>query len=471
MNVRVLLCCLALLSVGALGACEGPEPSPAPIGDDDPMMMEDPEGPDESALSFYEDIKPLLDDKCNKCHVEGGIAPFPLETYEQVKPLAMAIRDSVMSGSMPPWQPEDDCSELLGDFSLSPVQQQDLLDWVEGGVFEGSPENAVPSVADPGGKLTRVDMTLQIPVAYKPQLFPDDYRCFLVEWPEQETRFVTGFKANPDNKSIVHHAIAFVASPEAVGHFEALDEAEEGPGYTCYGGPGGENNLDGVSWLGSWAPGSSNVNFPEGTGIRVEPGSRLIIQMHLNSLSSDPAPDQSSFELRLADEVEREAVILPYTNPAWLRGDGMHIPAGEKSVKHSFGIDVTRFADIVTGGRLSNGPLRIYAAGLHMHTLGVRARTAIRRQGTEECLLSIPEWDFNWQGSYGFAEAKVFNPGDELFLECEWDNSPENQPFVPTDTDGDGEHDAFEQMEPQDVKWGEGTFDEMCLGVLYVTSE
>ncbi len=73
-------------------------------------------------------------------------------------------------------------------------------------------------------------------------------------------------------------------------------------------------------------------------------------------------------------------------------------------------------------------------------------------------MLDIPRWDFAWQRNYGFKEPYTLNSGDKIGLECHWDNSPENQPWV------DGE-----QVSPPDINWGEGTGDEMCLGVYYIT--
>ncbi len=465
----------AAVSLGACGKEDGGEPveeAGEPEGQPEGQPEGEPEVVDEAALTFHRDIKPLLDEKCNQCHLEGGVAPFPLETYAQVQPLLGVIRQSVEDGSMPPWQPDDACAPLEGNLSLSGEQRSKLLAWLDDGMAEGDPSTAAPSTITPVAQLDRVDMTLQLPVAYKPEIFPDDYRCFVVDWPETEEKFVTGFKTNPDNKAIVHHVIAFSIAPQAVAEYEALDAAQEGPGYTCYGGPGGQNQIGGgVGWLASWVPGIRNVKFPEGTGIRVEPGSKLVIQMHLNSLGGDPAPDRSTFELTLADEVEREAFILPFANPAWLRGDGMQIPAGDEDVSHSFAFDITGFLSRLTGGRLPNGAILIHGTGLHMHTLGSRGKASILRGGQEEeCMLEIPDWDFNWQGSYTFPEPKRFEPGDELSLECHWDNSAANQPFVPVDKDGDGEMDAFEQAEPRDVRWGEGTFDEMCLTAVYVTA-
>lgn len=89
----------------------------------------------------------------------------------------------------------------------------------------------------------------------------------------------------------------------------------------------------------------------------------------------------------------------------------------------------------------------MYDVGMHMHTLGKRGLTRIERaDGANECLLDIPRWDFNWQHSHVLTKPKQVAPGDKLYLECQWDNP------------GDA-----------DVSRGEGTSDEMCLGIYYVT--
>ena len=79
--------------------------------------------------------------------------------------------------------------------------------------------------------------------------------------------------------------------------------------------------------------------------------------------------------------------------------------------------------------------------------------------GSEECLVDIPNWDFNWQQTYAFLEDEILvaQPGDEFRLTCVYDNSEANQPVV-----------NGEQLEPRRVRWGDGTLDEMCLN--YITT-
>ena len=102
---------------------------------------------------------------------------------------------------------------------------------------------------------------------------------------------------------------------------------------------------------------------------------------------------------------------------------------------------------------------KIWGASGHMHNRGKAIRLdLIRSDGTEDCLLDIPEWDFNWQGGYRFKEPVQANAGDQLRITCTWDNSAENQPII------DGE-----PLAPRDLQWGDGSFDEMCLGSVRMT--
>src|SRR5207245_8337364 len=167
--------------------------------------------------------------------------------------------------------------------------------------------------APPAGGLSRVDRELTLAAPYAPVQAPDEYRCFLLDWPETERRYVTGFVARPGNATIVHHVLVFVAPPGRVAQFQALDDADPAPGYKCFGGPGGV-----APGLGGWVPGSRGGDFPAGTGVPVDPGSKIILQIHYH-LARAPGPfDQTSIQLKLDRAVDRLAFQLPWADPSWL---------------------------------------------------------------------------------------------------------------------------------------------------------
>ncbi len=396
---------------------------------------------DPPEVTYWTDIKPILDGRCVACHHDGGIGPFTLETYEDAAAWAVASLAAIDSGAMPPWPPADGCNSFVGVRELTADQVETLATWIDLQTPEGDPATQGAPLPDVAPGLSRVDASIPMPEAYTPVQSPDDYRCFLVDWPAEydTTTYVTGFRAVPGDDAIVHHVIAFLATPDQKDAYAELDAAEDGPGYTCFGGTGGPSR----TWLGGWAPGSAGTDLPEGLGLEVPPGSQVILQVHYNTTSAAPAPDLTAVEFKVDAEVETVAHVMPWTDPSWLAPGGMMIPAGDADVAHAFDYDPTT---------LAGGPLVVWSAALHMHQLGRAGTLSVTRaSGETECLLQIDDWDFHWQGSYGFVDPIRIEPGDELHLECHWDNSAANQAG---------------SAEPKDVQWGEGTGDEMCLGVL-----
>jgi hypothetical protein len=364
---------------------------------------------------------------------------------------------------MPPWHAEPGHRRYRHDPSLTDVQIATIRRWVAQGATEGDAASPAPSLQPVGARLSRVDLQLPMPTPYTPKrrLYGDDYRCFVVPWTAAEPRYVTGFNIAPGARRQVHHIIVFLASPANAATVEAWDAADRTPGYSCYGGPSvtGAPTLP-VELLAGWAPGSSGGDLPAGTGIRVLPGSRLIVQVHYNLDNTAPTPDRSVVELKLDTAVDRRGASLPVVDLRWLISpETFRIPAGKKRVVHSFVGDPRGALAFLAGDvDLSRGFV-IHSALLHMHRLGEHARLAIERaSGEREVLLSVRRWDFDWQRVYEFEEPAIFLPGDRLSIACEHDNSRANQSVV-----------RGKRQQPRTVTWGEDSSDEMCIGFLYVS--
>ncbi len=407
------------------------------------------------ALTYYADVKPIMEARCATCHVEGGSAPYALTSYEQVRDRSASIRAQVEERRMPPFLGLRECAEYSADWSLTEEQRGIITSWVSQGAPEG--DTATPGVALDRvvRDLSRVDLTLTGSEPYTPKAGTDDYRCLVLDWPLTSPSFVTGFGAVPGHVDEVHHILAFAISPDQVPTITALDEAEDGPGYSCFGGPGVAREK--TQLLGAWVPGVGAGDFPVDTGMLVLPGSKIVMQMHYNNtglsyeLHGAPAPDQTKLQFKIDATVAKPARTIPVVNPTWvLDPKSMMIPAGEKAVTHSYTFDPT----LLTGEQ----PFELHRAVLHQHVLGTRSRLTLIRPGGEQCLVDIPRWDFHWQMNYEFAHALQVKPGDKVRIDCEWDNGPDKQALV------DGS-----QSPPRDVTWGEGTRDEMCLGGLFIS--
>jgi len=365
------------------------------------------------------------------CHTPEGIAPFSLETYEQAFEVGERMMEVTHDRIMPPFLADasGDCQTFANDRTLTDDEIAMIARWVETGMQEGDPMTPMPE-APPLLRLPRTDLTLQMPDTYNVDTSEnDDYRCFVVEMDTTENTFVTGYEVMPGNTQRVHHVIVYNPVDEAAAQ-EArdLDTAEggTGTGYTCFGGP-----RVSAPPMVLWAPGAGATTFPRGTGVQLEAGRAQVVQVHYNNLVLDGVPetDRTSIEL-MTSSTASQAYLVPFTH------GGIELPPRMESVTQS------------TTQSLSMLPVPLRAWGMfpHMHTLGRQLRVELEG-ATNECLIDVPRWDFNWQLAYWFDNPVRVSPSDSISISC-----------------------TYNTMERDEtVRWGDGTQDEMCLSFVYLT--
>jgi hypothetical protein len=411
---------------------------------------------DPDAPTYHADIVPLIQRECLTCHVEGGIGPFALDSYAAVSENAASVVSAVTTGYMPPWQPSRECGEFVNERGLSPEERQVFVAWNAGGLREGDPADAPPPPEDEVVDFTPTHSAAIGDGGYTADVTrPDDYRCFVLDVPVDETQYLTGSWVEPDQAAIVHHVLVYAVPPEQAAQVDEANGADGDIGYTCFGGPlpsGGESGdlSSGVppTQLGAWVPGQLPNVLPEGRGVRIEAGSRVVMQVHYNTLETSPGPDQTEFQMVLTTE---QPEVLVETDPMPILD--IEIPAGESDVNH------TRVFRNWTGETMT-----ITSLSAHMHLLGTQFSAhwapAIGETAEPMCLLDIPAWDFQWQQGYRRPQDSpvVLQPGEGIEVSCTYDNSAVNQPVV-----------NGAQVDPVDVEWGEGTLDEMCI--LYISRE
>ncbi|KRF00040.1 hypothetical protein ASG88_11595 [Nocardioides sp. Soil777] len=327
--------------------------------------------------------------------------------------------------------------------------------------------------------------TLTMPAAYTPSApygtGTDDYRCFLLDPGLERDTWLTGTTVQPGNPEVVHHVILFQVPAEQVDAAEEKDAQEDGEGWTCFGGTGLDafQQVDDAAWIGAWAPGGEESVRKPGYGVKLARGSRIVMQVHYNLLAGTQ-PDTSAAQLRLApgdrDLEELHTMLLPAPvelpcRAAYADGPLCDRDAAMMDVMQRFGAEGSRTANVLyllCGGEPDPGqvqsctrtvhePMTIHASGGHMHLLG-REISVVTNPGTDraETVLDIPVWDFDDQGARDI-EPVSLQPGDTVEVTCkhvQWlrDELP-----------------SFEGQPDRYVVWGEGTTDEMCLGMLQVS--
>jgi hypothetical protein len=326
-------------------------------------------------------------------------------------------------------------------------------------------------------------MALRMPAAYRPSApagaGTDDYRCFLLDLHLTADRFLTGTFVRPGDRAEVHHVILFRVDPDQVSAAEQLDAGDPGQGWTCFGDSGlpNSNDLDNAPWLGAWAPGGQESVDAPGYGVPLPAGSRIVMQVHYNLLAGD-RPDRSAALLRLASPSARltpiETMLLPAPvelpcRPEHADGPLCDRTASVADVVHRFGAvgrtdDLLNFlcgpqrsSEITSCARTIREPTTIRAVAGHMHLLGRWIKIQVD-PGTPRArtVLDIPLWNFDDQAAQQIRPVSL-RPGDTVKVTCrhvQWlrDQLP-----------------AFRGQPDRYVVWGEGTTDEMCLGILAVT--
>ena len=398
----------------------------------------------QTPVTFNNQVVRIFQQHCQMCHRPGNIAPFSLLTFQDAIVRATLIRNAVESREMPPWKPVNAHGVFKGERALTEQEIQTIVQWASNGAPEGAPADLPPAATFPETwSMGPPEMVLKPSEPYTlPANSSDVYRCFPISLDTQSDVYVRGYEVLPGNRAIVHHVLLFL---DEQGQSASLDNAEPGPGYTCFGGTG---FLFGVGGLGGWVPGSSAEKFPLGTGVRIPKGTRVVMQVHYSladvhansGLSFDHGvqSDQTSVGLYFSPVAVQGLSYLPVVNPVF------QIPAGESRFQVRAFTTVSSNVDLV-------------GIAPHMHLLGKEARVTARFvDGTTRELIRIDDWDFHWQGSYTFQQPIRLPAGTVIEMSAIYDNST-NNPRNPSNP-------------PVPVSWGERTIDEMCLTFLSVTA-
>lgn len=429
---------VALASLVA-AACASSEGSSAPAATD-AGLASDAAAP----LNYRTHIAPLMEQRCNGCHYEGGSAPFALTSYAKVSELAPTLEASMRDRRMPPWLPSPDCHPLEGSRRMPQEEIDRFAAWVAAGKPEGTGEIVrAPAVAST--RAFSPNVTGVIPAAYVSPEVDDDYRCFVLPPEFPATVYATGLDVKPGSAR-VHHVLVYALNGEGLTKAQAEDGKDGKPGYTCFAGvvpgldPTQTRNVSAAlpPLLGGWVPGSVPQLRPEGVGQRIKAGSRLVVQMHYSAVGGRPAPDATRIELETTTREPAQLVdVKPVVN--------LDIPTPAGEVK----------THTVSFKYYNTKPRNLFGLTPHMHLLGTAIRAdRVTAGGEESCVVDLPRWDFHWQQAYSTpANAPItLQNGDSVRLRCTYDNTAANQPSI-----------GGQQLTPADVKWGEGTRDEMCL--------
>jgi len=358
-------------------------------------------------VTFTRDVAPILFHSCAPCHHPGEAAPFSLLTFTDAKTHAGQIAAVTRMRIMPPWLPEPGDFAFADDLRLNPEQIASLQSWVDQGSREGDPADLPrkPQFAE-GWLLGKPDVIAR---AQRPYTLPasgsDTYWNFIFRTPVDRTRWLKAIEIRPGDKRLVHHANVLVDRAENARH----QEKQPGAGFAGMELIIASEVFDPDSHFLFWKPGSAPYVEPDGMALRLDKGTDLVLNTHLQP-SGKPETIQPSLGLYFTNKpATLHPILLQMENDR-----ALDIPAGAKDflVTDDFTIPVD--VDV----------LAIYP---HAHYLGSDLQAlAVLPDGSQKTLIHIRRWDLNWQAVFRYSQPVSLPAGAKISMRFVYDNSSDN---------------------------------------------
>jgi Copper type II ascorbate-dependent monooxygenase, C-terminal domain len=417
------------------------------------------------SVTFAVDVAPILYKNCVTCHRPGGIAPFSMLNFDTVTGRLKDLSDVLRERKMPPWFAVSPPGTFRNERGLSDADRRTILRWIAAGAPRGDTARMPATPSFPSGwEIGTPDAVFRLPEEFHvPARGTVEYMYFEVPTNFTEDKWVQAIEIMPGARDVVHHVIVFARPPEAqapnaatpngalpagvvpagaptpapaaapksVLVFDATQKLDERPRTDSLHAP--PKRLGSI--IGSTAPGTNVLTFPEGTALRIRAGAILTLQMHYTAKGHDRM-DRTAIGFRFAKEMPSEQIL----STAFFNGQ-FELPAGMKDV-------------MVPSSVGFNEPVRVYGLLPHTHLRGSRWQyTLVRPDGSSEVILDVPKYDFNWQTFYLYAKPLELPAGARIVARAWYDNSADNA----------------DNPDPSvTVHWGDQTWEEMqYTGLLY----
>ena len=367
-------------------------------------------------ITWSKQVSRILQNKCQECHHEGAVGPMELITADDAANWSAMIKQVVLQRQMPPWHADPRYGKFSNDRSLSLEEIDTLSDWVDAGAPVGKAEDAPPPREFASDwTIGKPDVVFELPREVTvPAKGTQPYMYFETPTNFEEDMWIEAAEARPGNRAVVHHIVVLYRDPK------------------------GATRDIGHQWITGAAPGDLALQLPDRVARKIPKGATLIWQMHYTP-TGKVEKDRSRLGLRFYKGKEP-----PLYNALTRSVENKRFEITPGASSHEVVSELTVPVDV-----------RILSYMPHMHVRGKDFEyQAFYPDGRTETLLSVPRYDFNWQGTYRLAEPKLLPRGTKIKCTAHYDNSADN----PANPDP-----------AKTVRWGEQTWEEMMAGFVNYT--
>ncbi len=248
-----------------------------------------------SRFTYNEHLFPVFERQCGSCHIDGGVAPMSLLTYQEAFPWTQSIREEVLGLRMPPWKAEDGFGEFLNGHVLPAHELDMILEWSSGGYPQG-PRDQSPTPPSPSKTWAlgapSLDLTLSDPFLIDAGT-SEVIRYFSVPTELDIDRWVTGIDVLPGSRAVVRHVSVYI---DDTGQASAADAADPSPGF--------DTGFDAGSPIAVWWPGQDLIKL-DSAGYALPAGADLVARVVYKKTwitEGQAFTDQTRIGVHLADE-------------------------------------------------------------------------------------------------------------------------------------------------------------------------
>ncbi|MDD9891082.1 MAG: redoxin domain-containing protein [Gammaproteobacteria bacterium] len=368
---------------------------------------------------YATEVAPILEEKCVSCHIEGGIAPFAMDSHMMVQGWSPMMKEVIMTKRMPPAQVDPSINHFINARYMDPEQLQTLVHWIDAGAPRGNGTVDPLTKVNPSEtvwELGEPDYVVEVPAFTVPATGVLDYENVTINLPFEEDVWVKSVQHIPGDRRVLHHLLSYIVPAD----YDVRIVEGENDSYR--------------EFLEGYAPGKDEAaTYPENSGMIVPKGSAVQMSLHYTTFGKETV-DKTLLGLYFADE-KLEYQYSTYS----LSHGGRNIVIPPRAAEHKMSASYV-FADEVM----------LHGLRPHMHYRGKYMRfTVIYPDGTKDDIINVPDYNFAWQPTYRLADPMLLPAGSRVMIEGAFDNSQYNL--------GNPDPDA-------EVRGGAQSWDEMFIG-------
>src|SRR5579859_2892421 len=325
-------------------------------------------------LTYVKDVAPILEAKCVACHEEGGIGPFAMKDYATVKGFSPMIREVIRTDRMPPYHADPHVGKFSNDRRLTGDETKTLVHWIEQGAPRGEGQDPLGSkhLVAAEWPLGKPDLVLNVPSYAIPATGVVDYQHPWVVNPLTQGKWLKASTIKVDARQAVHHVLTgFMAEAPAAGQ-EAFESRW------------------GAS-VGSYAVGAESEVAPANAGTYIPPGGAIGFQNHYTPFGK-AVTENTKIALYFYKDDEKPNIVM---HNSQIVNNAIVLPPYDGHHQEVAYMEFPRDA-------------LLYSAFPHAHYRATSSDLWIRYpDGKEKLLLTLPRFEFGWQGHYRSEERRV----------------------------------------------------------------